>query len=430
MKENISFSSVENIIAFQETKLTAQLQYVNQHSPFYKEVFLKYNIDISKIKTLNDLSLLPVTSKEDMQQRNWDFLCIDKKHIAEYTATSGTLGLPVTIALSKNDVQRLAVNEFGSFICADGSANDIYQLMLTLDRQFMAGMAYYSGLQLLNAGIIRIGPGIPGLQWESIQRLKPTYIVGVPSQILKLIDYAEDHQYDINSTSVKKAICIGENIRNTDLSLNIAGKRITERWKIQLYSTYASTEMQTAFTECGEGKGCHHQPELIIVELLDENNNPVKHGEPGEVTITTLGVEAMPLLRYRTGDVCIAFNDPCKCGRNSLRLSPVIGRKSQLIKLKGTTIYPPALFDILNGLEDVHDFVTEVYLNEMNNDEVVIYIAVKTQNNYSDNIIKSNLQAKLRVIPHIKYVSSEEIIRMQNSEGNRKGNRFIDKRIR
>ena len=117
---------------------------------------------------------------------------------------------------------------------------------------------------------------------ETIQRLKPTAIVAVPSFILKLVQYAQEHKIDINACSVKKAICIGENIRNTDFSLNTLGKRITDAWHIQLFSTYASTEMQTAFTECVEGCGGHLQPELLIVELLDEMNRPVKPGEPAK----------------------------------------------------------------------------------------------------------------------------------------------------
>lgn len=81
--------------------------------------------------------------------------------------------------------------------------------------------------------------------------------------------------------------------------------------------------MQTAFTECSEGRGGHLQPELVIVELLDENNRQVASNMPGEVTITTLGVEGMPLLRYKTGDICMYFDEPCACGRTSLRLSPL-----------------------------------------------------------------------------------------------------------
>lgn len=423
-----AFQSATEIMAMQETKLQETITYLNQHSPFYKEFFSKARFNPSGIRTMEDLSVIPVTIKEDLQQRNEDFLCVPREKIIEYSSTSGTLGNPVTIMLTENDLNRLACNEYASFVSTEGSVNDVYQIMLTLDRQFMAGMAYYSGLQKLGAGIIRLGPGVPSLQWETILRLKPTAIIAVPSFIIKLINYAAEHKIDINKTTVKKAICVGENIRNTDFSLNPIGKKITDAWDIKLYSTYASTEMQTAFTECIECKGGHLQPDLLIVELLDETNKAVAPGEPGEVTITTLGVEGMPLLRYKTGDICVFDDSPCACGRNSLRLSPVMGRKKQMIKFKGTTLYPPALFDILNEMENVIDYVAEVSSNEMGTDEVLLYI---TPNDFSEEInreIRANLQARLRVSPHIKYLAEEEIKKIQMPEAGRKIIRFIDRR--
>jgi phenylacetate-CoA ligase len=397
-----AFLSKEEIIAMQEIKLQETIAYLNQYSPFYKEFFSKARFNPSGIKTMEDLSVIPVTIKEDLQQRNDDFLCVPRNKIIEYSSTSGTLGNPVTIMLTENDLERLACNEYASFVSTEGSVNDIYQLMLTLDRQFMAGMAYYSGIQKLGAGIIRLGPGVPSLQWETILRLKPTAIVAVPSFMVKLINYAQEHKIDINSTTVKKAICVGENIRNTDFTLNPLGKKITEAWNIKLYSTYASTEMQTAFTECAECKGGHLQPDLLIVELLDEMNKAVGPGVPGEVTITTLGVEGMPLLRYKTGDICVYDDTPCACGRNSLRLSPVMGRKKQMIKYKGTTLYPPALFDILNEMENVIDYVAEVSSNEIGTDEVLIYIVPDNFAEECNRKIRADLQARLRVSPHIR----------------------------
>jgi len=412
----------------QEQKLKDLLLYLSKNSPFYKELFAKHHININNINTVADLSLIPTTTKDDLQQRNNDFLCVPADKIIEYTSTSGTLGSPVTIALTENDLQRLAFNEYNSFKCADGSGNDTYQLMLTLDRQFMAGIAYYSGIRKLGAGIIRLGPGVPSLQWETIKRLKPTAIVAVPSFILKLIQYAKDTGINIHETSVKKAICIGENIRNTDFSLNILGKKITEAWDLKLYSTYASTEMQTAFTECGEGRGGHYQPELVIVELLDENNEQVAPGIPGEVTITTLGVEGMPLLRYKTGDICMYYDEPCACGRTSLRLSPIMGRKKQMIKFKGTTLYPPALFDLLNERDEILDFVIEVFSNDIGLDQVLMYILPSEESEECDHRIRAYLQARLRVSPVVKYVSAEVLQKMQFSEASRKAIKFIDRR--
>jgi phenylacetate-CoA ligase len=423
-----NFQQAHEVTLMQEQKLRDLLAYLNQHSPFYKELFAKHQININEIKTIADLSSVPTTTKDDLQQRNDDFLCVPRNKIIEYTSTSGTLGRPVTIALTESDLDRLAYNEYNSFLCADGSADDTYQLMLTLDRQFMAGIAYYLGIRRIGAGIIRLGPGVPALQWETIRRLKPTAIVAVPSFILKLIQFAKDAGIDINSTSVKKAICIGENIRNNDFSLNILGKKITESWGIQLYSTYASTEMQTAFTECGEGKGGHYQPELVIVELLDENDQQVGPGTPGEVTITTLGVEGMPLLRYKTGDMCLYFDELCACGRTSLRLSSIMGRKKQMIKFKGTTLYPPALFDLLNEREEILDFVIEVYSNDIGMDQVLLYLVPADDSEECDHRIRAYLQARLRVSPHIKYVTVEEIQKIQFSEASRKAIKFIDKR--
>lgn len=428
LNSSIAFEPKSKIKTFQEDKLVAQLQYVRQHSPYYRALFSNTNIDIRSITRLEDLYSIPVTTKEQLQQYNDEFLCVPRGQVIEYTATSGTLGSPVSIALTETDLERLAYNEYQSFTCADGRPDDIFQLMLTLDRQFMAGMAYYSGIRKLGAGIIRVGPGVPSLQWENIFRLKPTAIVAVPSFIVKLIQFAVEHNIDFKNTSVKKAICIGENIRNTDFSLNVLGRRITEHWPIQLYSTYASTEMQTAFTECGHGVGGHHQPDLVIVELLDEEDKPVPPGIPGEVTVTTLGVQGMPLVRYKTGDMCMFFDDPCACGRKTMRLSPVIGRKKQMIKFKGTTLFAPALFDLLNGMGDIKEYVAEVFSNELGTDEVLLYLLPMQPSEECDHRIRAYLQAKLRVSPHIKYLSAEAMAKMQFPESMRKPVKFIDRR--
>ncbi|MFT4095213.1 MAG: AMP-binding protein [Niabella sp.] len=425
---SISFQKASNIKAYQENKLTDLLLYLQTHSPFYQAVFKEHGIDINTVKTIEDLTRIPPTEKEHLQSNNALFLSVSKNKVIEYTATSGTIGNPVTIALTENDLQRLAYNEYCSFVCAAGTSEDLYQLMLTLDRQFMAGMAYYSGIRKLGAGVVRVGPGVPSLQWETIERLKPTAIVAVPSFIVKLIQYAEENGLDINKTSVKKAICIGENIRNEQLEPNILAKKITDKWNIRLFSTYASTEMQTAFTECEAGKGGHLNPELLIVELLDDAGNPVADGQPGEVTVTTLGVEGMPLLRYKTGDICIAYREPCSCGRHTLRLSPIIGRKKQMIKYKGTTLFAPALFEIIHRIDAVKEYIVEVYSNEIGTDEVLLYIVPANDSEETLNKIKAYLQARLRVTPHIKYIEAEAMQKKQFPDGVRKPVKFIDKR--
>ncbi|MBX2968017.1 MAG: AMP-binding protein [Cyclobacteriaceae bacterium] len=425
---SIEFSSVSEIEKLQSEKLVSLLKYTSEKSPFYKKLFRQSNIDVTSIKTIHDLIKIPVTTKNDLQLFNWDFLCIDKKEIAEFTSTSGTLGKPVTIALSANDLERLAYNEAISFTCADGSAKDLYQLMLTLDRQFMAGIAYYEGIRRLGAGLVRVGPGLPAMQWETIQRLNPTVLVGVPSFVVKLIEYGNEIKIDFNSTSVEKIICIGESIRYADFRPNVLAQRIASSWDVQLYSTYASTEMQTAFTECHYSQGGHLHPELLIIELLDDNNDPVKDGEQGEVTITTLGVEAMPLVRYKTGDVAVAHRAVCACGRTTLRLGPVTGRKQQMLKLKGTTVYPPIIFDILNQQPAIQDYVIEALTGELGTDEIKIHLSAGMQDG-KDLLpgLEATFQSRLRVTPIIELVNPVKLEKLRG-EG-RKVQRFIDSRV-
>jgi len=424
----IELQSKGDIRRFQEEKLKQTLQYVSAYSPFYKTLFKESGVLPDSILTIEDLAKLPVTTKDDLQRQNWDFLCVAKTDIVEYTSTSGTLGKPVTVALTEGDLQRLAYNESISFACADGNENDLYQLMLTLDRQFMAGIAYYEGIRKLGAGLIRVGPGLPALQWETIERLEPTVLVAVPSFIIKLIEFAEQKGIDLNKSSVKKAVCIGESLRNDDLKLNALGRKIESAWNIHLYSTYASTEMQTAFTECTQGIGGHHHPELIIVELLDENNKVLSNGAAGEVTITTLGVEGMPLIRYKTGDIVRGYDTPCACGRNTLRLGPVVGRQQQMIKLKGTTMYPQGVFDILNQFQEIRDYVVEAYTGELGTDELRVHVHVEGNQNSIEGLLKSAFQSRVRVIPFFEFVTPDQIESLQLDGKSRKVRKFLDHR--
>ena len=415
--------------AYQEKRLSEALQYAANHSPFYQRLFKESDIDVNTIKTVEDLAKLPVTTKEQLQEYNDDFLCVPRSQVIDYTTTSGTSGKPVTFALTDKDLDRLAYNEAISFICSGIKEGDVVQLMTTMDRRFMAGLAYFLGLRKIKAGVIRVGAGVPELQWDSILKYKPPYLIAVPSFLLKLIEYAEAHGIDYNASGIKGVVCIGEPLRNQDFSLNTLSKKITEKWNIKLFSTYASTEMSTAFAECEYFCGGHHHPELIITEILDENDMPVTNGSSGELTVTTLGVEGMPLIRFKTGDIVQFHTEPCQCGRTSHRVGPVIGRKQQMIKYKGTTLYPPAMTDLLRLFPDIENHIIEISTNELGTDEIVIRAAA---NNPSEALlveIKDHFRAKLRVTPKIVFSSAEEINSIMFNPMSRKPVNFIDKRL-
>lgn len=224
----IQFRSPEEIKAYQESRLAEELLYLQNHSRFYQRLFQAHHIDIQQIKTIEDLQQIPVTTKTDLQLHNEDFICVSRDEIIDYVTTSGTLGDPVTFVLTSEDLDRLAYNEYLSFTTTGCSRQDVLQLMTTIDRRFMAGLAYYMGARELGMGVARVGNGIPELQWDTIRRIHPTCGMVVPSFLIKLIEFAEKNHIDYHHCSMQKCVCIGEALRNPDFTLNTLGKRIRE----------------------------------------------------------------------------------------------------------------------------------------------------------------------------------------------------------
>lgn len=428
-KNDIESLSPSEIKRYQEKEMAGLLRYLSRNSRFYIEHFREYGIDPEKIRKLSDLTMIPPTRKEHLQKRYTDFVCVKRNKIIEYLTTSGTSGDPVTYAMTENDLRRLAYNEFLGFSCAGCTGNDVFQLMTTIDRRFIAGMAYWLGIRKLRGAVVRVGNGIPELQWDTIKRFSPTVLVAVPSFLINIIDYAEKNGIDHHLSSVRKAVCIGDALRNPDFTLNTLGRKINERWpEMKLYSTYASTEMAASFTECDHGAGGHHHPEVMIVEFLDDKDNPVPEGEAGELTVTTLGVEGMPLLRFKTGDICHGHYGQCKCGKKTMRVGPVIGRKNQMIKYKGTTLYPPALYDILENIEGVKNYIVELYTNTIGTDEILIRIGCEKPSENFEKAIKDHFRAKLRVAPSVSFESVDYINKLQYPSMSRKPVKLIDRR--
>lgn len=429
--KDIEFELPENIKVFQEDLLCKALKYLESYSKYYQCMFSRYEIDINKIKTIEDLVKIPFTEKKDLQLFNEDFLCCKKDKIIDYITTSGTLGDPVTFGCTDKDLDRLAYNECKSFACAGLKPGNIVQLMTTIDKRFMAGLAYFLGIRKLGASIIRVGNGIPELQWDTIKRMEPDTIMCVPSFILRLIQYAEENGIDYRNSSVKRIIGIGEGLREQNFDLNLLGRRIKEKWDVDLFATYSSTEMGATFSECEYGCGGHVHPELIIVEIIGDDNMPVPDGQYGEIVITTLGVEGMPLLRFRTGDIAAKKIEQCKCGRYSYRLTPLIGRKNNLIKLKGTTLYPPAINDVLDNTEYVENYVIYVQDNESGTDEVIVKLGLKYNTDF-DVIknLKDRFRSRIRVAPTIEILTKEEINKINYPAKSRKPIKFIDNRKR
>jgi len=407
-------------------KLREQLHYVQENSPYYQRLFKEVGFDSHQANASNFLQI-PRTQKQDLAKSNDDFIAVEPQEIIEYVTTSGTLGSPVTFALNEPDLQRLAVNEEQSFNLVGVRKNDIVQITTTLDKRFIAGLAYFLGLRKIGAGIVRVGAGSPALQWDSIQRFKPTYVVVVPSFLIQLAKYAEANEIDINKSSIKGAICIGEALRDENHELNTLGKKIKSLWDIELFSTYASTEMCTAFTECKEHKGLHVPEDLIFTEILNEEGEEVKPGEVGELVVTTLRVETMPLVRYATGDLVKKMETTCDCGIGSALISSVLGRKQQLIKYKGTSIYPQQIVQLMMELPELLEYQIQVTSSAWDTDKLTIVIPKETLESLQHKLIDI-LKANLRVTPVLELLPLTELKASIFPEGSRKPVRFLDLR--
>jgi len=288
----------------------------------------------------------------------------------------------------------------------------------------MAGLAYWLGLRELGCVSVRTGAGSPMLVLEMIERVQPTAIVAVPSFLRLVTDKARETGFDLKNCSVTKAVCIGEPIRDRALTLNTSGRAIEAAWGAKVYSTYGVTELANSLCECDAGVGGHLHEEQLYIEILDDDGEPVAEGVIGEVVATTFGVEAMPVIRYRTGDCAALFRAPCVCGRTTPRLGPVVGRKHQKLKFKGASLFPSTLAAVLEESEGVESFVVIARKESELSDsiEVLVHGSAPVAS------LREAMQARAKIAPPIRYASREEIETLQMPPQARKRRMFVDLR--
>ena len=415
------------IAARQDELLRRHVRYCTAHSPFYRQMFDRLGIAPEDVQRVADLVKLPFTEKSHLESRHGDFLAIPQEEVADLCLTSGTTGKSVAMLQGHADLERLAYNEELSFRGVGITRDDRVLVAVAIDRCFMAGLAYYLGLTRIGATVIRGGSSSAGLVIELIKGCRPSAIIGVPSLLLAVSQRLQQEGIDPAALGVTRLICIGEPIRSTDFTLSPLGERLFQGWRCQIFGTYASTEMATSFTDCAAGLGGHLHPDLIAVEIVDESGAPVPDGTPGEVVATPLGTSAMPLIRFRTGDIAARYSDPCPCGRTAPRLGPVIGRKSQMLKCRGTTVYPPAIASVLQGMPEVRGFYIEVESEFALSDRIRVVVGSGAPG-VSASLIAERIAAAIRVRPEVVVVSPEEVLRVTVQEDKRKPVLFFDRR--
>jgi len=429
INSTIEFESQAEIAKFNTQLLREHVAYCYERSGFYRRRFDEAGVAPEQIQSIDDLHLLPCTTKEDLECFTQEFLCVPEREIIDTCQTSGTTGKPISLLQTASDLERVGYNEKISFSAAGMTADDSVLIGCALGRCFMAGLAYFEGIRQLGARAIRAGSGNPSVLAQAILLHHPSIIVCVPSQAVLMGEAIQAEGRDPSCLGIKTLICIGEPVRTTDLELSQLGCRLRQLWGCDIVGTYASTEMATSFTDCVAFNGGHYHPELITVEILDDNGNPVLPEQFGEVVVTPLRVTGMPLLRYCTGDIATYYTDPCPCGRQTYRLGPIVGRKQQKMKIRGTTVYPNAIFSVLQGIPEIKNYYLEVSGEYELSESVRVIVGVESESSLSEKLIAEKLRGHIRIKPEVEVKSVAEVDSKILREGKRKAVVFFDDRI-
>jgi len=259
-------------------------------------------------------------------------------------------------------------------------------------------------------------------------RLSATAIVSVPSFLKRVAAYASQQGIDPAKTTIRKIICIGEPVRETDWRLNSLGSHIAQAIDARLYSTYGITELGCSLCECEAEMGGHTDPHFVHIEILDDAGIPVPDGHEGQLVATTIGVEAMPLVRFATGDITFMTRQQCACGRWTPRIGPILARKDQAMKIKGTTVHPAAVQRVLNSIEQVIDYVMIATAPTPLSDELEVVVALAERPDATLIEIREKLRGELKVSPTVRVVSLLEVRELGHSNELRKQRVLLDRR--
>jgi len=404
--------------------LQQHLAYCLEHSPFYRERLRGVNPADIRRETIAEL---PFTDKNDLGSENDAFFAAVPEQMVDIVFSSGTTGYPVKIAYTEKDLQRLAENERRALEGCGLTAKDTVLLTCTMDRCFIAGLAYFSGVRALGAAVVRNGLGSLESHAEMLRRTRATAIIGVPTFLRKLAGFLIGQGIAPRALPVSRLICIGEPLRDAGMKPLKVAQDIETLWGAKVYSTYASSETITTFCECEARQGGHLLEDLAVVEIVDEAGRILPDGEAGEVVVTPLQIEGTPLIRFRTGDLSFLINQPCVCGRTTPRLGPILGRKQQMMKISGTTLYPQAVFNALDEVDGISEYYIEVEHRTELSDTLRIVLSTQDDGTAPAGIADI-LQARLRITPELIFKSKGEVRGKVYTPGSRKPVRFFDQR--
>ena len=379
-------------------------------SPFYSKLYAEKGIDASTITNIDDIRKLPFTTKQDMRDNYpFGFLACNQSEVVRLHSSSGTTGNPTVICHTKHDIETWANRVARSFYMVGLRNTDVIQNSSGYG-MFTGGLGMQAGIEALGAMSIPAAAGNSLRQIKFIMDFGTTAIHAIPSYALRLADVFEEVGIDPKTQTHLTTFLIGAEPHTEETR-----RKIEERFGVKAYNSFGMTEMSgpgVAF-ECQEQNGMHIWEDSYLVEIVDPDTlEPVPDGEIGELVLTTLDREAMPLIRYRTRDLTRILTEECPCGRTHRRLDRMKGRSDDMFIVKGVNIFPMQIEKILMQFPELGTNYL-ITIEPIDNNDVIfvdVELASLTTDNYSElqNLgkeITRRIKDEILVTPKVRLVS-------------------------
>jgi phenylacetate-CoA ligase len=348
--------------ALQLKRLQQTVRLAHRNIPFYQGKFSELGIRPKDIVSLKDIRMLPFTSREDLRA-NYPFgmLAVDKEQVVRLHTSSGTTGKPKAIFFSKKDINQAAELIARCLVMTGTAKGDVLQNMMTYGL-FTGALVMHYGAEKVGVLVIPAGPGNTQRQIALMQDFRSTTLHITPSYALYLASVMHNEGIVPGRDLALRRAYLGSEPYSEETR-----NKIEKFYGIDVYNSYGLSEMNgpgVAF-ECMEKNGMHLWEDNFILEIIDpETGEPIPDGEKGELVLTTLCREAMPILRYRTRDIVTIIPGKCRCGRTHRRISRIIGRSDDMIIIRGVNIFPQQIERVLMGVKAVaqnYQIVLEAY---------------------------------------------------------------------
>lgn len=397
-------------------------------SPFYKKRMDEKGVKPTDIKSIDDISKLPFTYKQDLRD-NYPFgmFAVPMKEIVRVHASSGTTGKPTTVGYTKKDINVWKEVVARSFSMCGVDTNDVMQIAYGYGL-FTGGLGAHYGAEKIGASVIPISGGNTRRQLQLMADYGSTVLACTPSYALHLADAMSEHGYSLKDLNLKKGI-FGAEPWTENMRLELERK-----WGIQAFDIYGLSEIMGpgVSNDCEYHCGLHIHEDHFYPEIVHpDTKEPLPHGEEGELVFTTLTKEGIPLLRYNTRDLSTLYYDTCSCGRTLVRMKKITGRSDDMLIIRGVNLFPSQIEHVLLEIGETSAHYM-LYIDRDNNldtlelqvelDETKLTDTIKDLQNLTKKI-QHSLNSAIGLNVKVTLVEPKTIAR---SEG--KAVRVIDRR--